>query len=1183
MGAYESWCQRVDAALAGWKGFCARARLQATVRRLASLSEQSETTVRYYFKNLPGTDRRRLPKDVTELGRLVDALLKHVVDEAEAEESRQQLFEAWNACRGEESTERETSEPGGPFPDRAPPENEADHADRPSHGQSEAGSAEPPAASCGTRLAVTVLNADICGYSMRVSRDTPEAKRASDAAKASIAQQIAAHGGSIADVTGDCVLSTFKDATSAVTAAVAIQSRSPNVDSGDLPRERIQWRIGLDMGDVLIDDKGALTGNAVNVSARIQADAIPGTASVSDAVRRAAIGHLQDVEFVEPIQRTFKNIPEVTTVWRVSVQTSQTDKRSSDLYIRWFLESQKSATQDEFDRFVSLTLTKPPAEREEDLLRSRGPSNSKGAPDPQSLSELFARDPDAIGWVLVGDPGSGKTTLLKEHVHRCAAALLSGEDRELCIYIGLNAYTAGPGQLDPWTWLNDRWQAGWRRDWGPLPKLEELASTYRVRLLLDGLNEINASERDHRSMAVGAFRAWLATASSQHGLLPPLFTVRTLDHNESLGQARQAQVQPIDRQNIAPFIEKRLGADGVALHAAIFDTDDALARRLPRQQGQPEGDRLLKLYTNPYNLALQCDLYRLALKSGVANPLEAVFDRRADLITGMLALRLRRCVKDSKESWVKDLALLTDGDRSRFLSDGLDRLAPRGGPLRLEGGLLRGLGELAFDLHRSSNGGKGRLLGAEAEIRSGLPADRREAWFKALLSLGILAPPAGLAAPGEHEFSHHLLQEYFAACHIVDRQGNVELPAEDLVEPPVSKPWVGDDGRVQMPRITAWQECLLMAAGWCRPDAVETLVDRVLALENLSLAGCLLAATSGLPQLDTRRDALRASLLRRMEDQGSPLPRRWEAGQLLGDLGDDTLRYVRPPEAGGRCLVPRPEHWAVIPAGKYLIGDNKREATLKHACAIAYAPVTNAEFACFIEDGGYGATDAREPPAWWGTKTDPWAAASRAYWAEGWRDEGWKISGRERGGHLTQPDYWGLGEFSNPLQPVVGVSWYEAMAYCRWLESRWGVPRGCLRLPTDLEWEAAARGLEGYAYPWGDAEPSRKEPRLNFDLMFGRTTPVGLFPEGRPYADEDDRPLAGRLPVDRRCLRDLAGQVWEWSMDRYKAGSEDMALRGGSWFSLAVNCRAAFRFRYHPGYRDDYLGFRLCVCPICEP
>ena len=215
------------------------------------------------------------------------------------------------------------------------------------------------------------------------------------------------------------------------------------------------------------------------------------------------------------------------------------------------------------------------------------------------------------------------------------------------------------------------------------------------------------------------------------------------------------------------------------------------------------------------------------------------------------------------------------------------------------------------------------------------------------------------------------------------------------------------------------------------------------------------------------------------------------------------------------------------------------------------------------------------------------------------------------GGTYDRPRYWEDERFNGPNQPVVGVTWYEAAAYCRWLTAT--ADDGCLyRLPTEAEWERAARGphpdrppavgplprsqgrgatgasplMGGNAipmarggekgrYPWGDEwQPGRAN---TIELGLERTTPVGIFADG----------------ASPEGLLDMAGNVWEWCRDGYsvetyrrRAGRVERdpagpgegqyrVLRGGSWYHDASIARCGFRGRDYPDDRFDYRGFRV--------
>ncbi len=171
-------------------------------------------------------------------------------------------------------------------------------------------------------------------------------------------------------------------------------------------------------------------------------------------------------------------------------------------------------------------------------------------------------------------------------------------------------------------------------------------------------------------------------------------------------------------------------------------------------------------------------------------------------------------------------------------------------------------------------------------------------------------------------------------------------------------------------------------------------------------------------------------------------------------------------------------------------------------------------------------------------------------------------------GRQTEPRYWNDDAFNNPAQPVVGICWYEVRAYCAWLSAQTGQ---FFRLPTEVEWEAAAHGGRNWRYAYGDDfDPANCN---TFDTHIRRTTPIGVFPGG----DTSEG------------LVDVTGNVYEWTSSLYepypyqfhdgreeleKAGSR--IIRGGSWRFPRVAALAAFRGYYGPGDGDYRSVVRLC-------
>lgn len=214
---------------------------------------------------------------------------------------------------------------------------------------------------------------------------------------------------------------------------------------------------------------------------------------------------------------------------------------------------------------------------------------------------------------------------------------------------------------------------------------------------------------------------------------------------------------------------------------------------------------------------------------------------------------------------------------------------------------------------------------------------------------------------------------------------------------------------------------------------------------------------------------------------------------------------------------------------------------------IAPEEVTRQQYQEFISSGGY---------------------ADRSLWSDaGWA---WKLScNRTNPEFWDAEQWWGLSDDLNPAapfvqtpdHPVVGVSYYEAEAFCNWAGGR---------LPTEQEWERAARSPVGdFVFPWGDvADPGASNDWYDKITPGYRTAPVGSYPAG----------ISGW-----GCL-DMSGNVWEWTSDGYRsyAGSpypfdlsqEQRSIRGGGWFGV-YGSRTACRLGMAPDQTRNYLGFRV--------
>lgn len=266
---------------------------------------------------------------------------------------------------------------------------------------------------------------------------------------------------------------------------------------------------------------------------------------------------------------------------------------------------------------------------------------------------------------------------------------------------------------------------------------------------------------------------------------------------------------------------------------------------------------------------------------------------------------------------------------------------------------------------------------------------------------------------------------------------------------------------------------------------------------------------------DDLAEQFRRLALDAIEDE-IELKSRQSLGLCLGRMGDPRIRSLRDTEA-----------YVEMPAGRYPYGEEGKTIEIGEPFRIGRYPVTNSQHMEFINTGGY---------------------AERRWWS----DNGWAWLREKR---VTEPRYWRDWRWNAQNQPVVGVSFWEAEACSVWAGGR---------LPTEEEWEAAARGPTSQAYPWGDDWEDGMCNSGEAGLYV--TSPVGLFPRARQAELE---------------IEDLAGNVWEWcaSLDvlNDKVWPNPCVLRGGSWGTDQDFARSANRFRGNPVSRSGDVGFRV-VC-----
>jgi formylglycine-generating enzyme required for sulfatase activity len=450
------------------------------------------------------------------------------------------------------------------------------------------------------------------------------------------------------------------------------------------------------------------------------------------------------------------------------------------------------------------------------------------------------------------------------------------------------------------------------------------------------------------------------------------------------------------------------------------------------------------------------------------------------------------------------------------------------------------------------------LRAAIMTIHPGGEEERRE-WAEQVLR--IIRQRAALLLPQDDcfTFPHKSLAEFLCAlclCKKWAHQASLQTFSSSLE--------VWDD----------WREIGLLAAGHLSSEGEEeNLLPRLShllpppkPLKNAAEASPLLIIAAemlieiGWPKLQASAlgkeqwQRTQAALRQIVQKGWLPPPVRARAGQALSRMGDD-----RPGVCDFTGIEKADSHfWAArILPGPFPMGNDEAQGGYederpRHTCSAITQPfavsrhlITVAQYDAFVKAGGY------QEQRWW-------------------TEAGWKWVQEEK---ITAPPSYG-GPYDLPNHPQTGVSWHEAAAFASWLADREKLP---IRLPTEAEWERAARHDDARTYPWKGTMKQKPEELANIDATgIGSPSAVGLFPSGKAEC--------GAL--------DLSGNVWEWTAspwsenysqpahDKLADGTNAGVLRGGACFSLADCARCALRYRSHPLSRGDFFGFRVVVSPF---
>jgi formylglycine-generating enzyme required for sulfatase activity len=643
---------------------------------------------------------------------------------------------------------------------------------------------------------------------------------------------------------------------------------------------------------------------------------------------------------------------------------------------------------------------------------------------------------------------------------------------------------------------------------------------------------------------------------------PPrvIVTVRTRSFDPTLMPGFDAyELQPFDDNQIREFSRR-----WYAVQAA--------ARGWPAGYAEAQGDDMTSAATGlPNDLAsnpLLLTVIAIVHQDGKKLPPQRVllFDKAIEVL-------LRRWQRAKGRSMSPELSRLLDDD------------------YRIHGGLSA----LAYAAHeQQANVQRGTDTAADltsaqiVELLSASPYLRSVAMAREFL--GYVDECAGLLVgnggqdhiASTYAFPHRTFQEYLAGRHMMAGRSALRAYREKASQGDYWERAAQLGAEAQFYTPGNRDKLLDLIYNLCPPEPPQGAADWRAALWSANMAvidahdldwikadheGASDPALQGGEAYLTRA---RRRMLTIMRERKLSAIERAAAGRALAKLGD--LRE--------EVLTVEKMVFVPISAGDFLSGPERKKRTIRHPFWISQYPITNAQFQQFVDDGGYTKAEYAE---WWR------AAAELGWWAAG---KGYK--GRYDDDFRVGPARYRDEAFALPNHPVVGVSWHEALAFTRWLNIRLpssaagegqglGVgsdpqpPTGTFRLkgsyqfrlPTEWEWERAARGVDGRAYPWGE----KPDPELaNYDdTRVGTTSAVGCFPRQAHWPND---------------CEDMSGNVWEWMLskyswtgtveDLYESSDEMRVLRGGSWAPVdKYQGRPTGRSMFIPSQFTNYVGFRV--------
>jgi len=767
---------------------------------------------------------------------------------------------------------------------------------------------------------------------------------------------------------------------------------------------------------------------------------------------------------------------------------------------------------------------------------------------PQLVTEAITQHQHLV---LLGEPGSGKSTALRYLALTLAqaglddtitlAAQLDGWDalgeqgRLLPLFLPLLPFAKRVVQQadhpcnadDLWDYIAADLEANGRYE-GLATAVHEELEQGRVLLLLDGLDEV-AGEHSRRQVvrAVQAF-------AQQYQQCRIVVTCRVRayegEHNAEwqLPGWPTATLADWTLGQMQHFVEAWYAAAAASGGMHDEKRDDrtaALKRAIERR------DDLKRLGVRPLLLTIMA----LVHYNDGQLPEERVglYNRCVDLLLGQWEL--------AKE----------DGSGYGRLTDYIGLPDTDVGALRP---LLQKAAATAHEASSADNPGSlGRLTLREMVMQALHQKGHPNPFEGAEKFLDYTDVRAGLlqasAAGEQYVFPHLTFQEYLAGLELVRDVEFVKRILELRTDDRWRVPIMLGLGHLVSEGALAMAYQLLSELVYMDGRSTEQRQRDVLFASELAEDTGWYRLESGGAMFKRLRADLAEALVPIVEGTTLPAKERVQAGVYLCEVGD--------PRPGVYTLPP---DMVRIEGGEFTMGDGREaHAVTLPTFELARYPLTNAQWKQFIDEDGYN-----PDKAWWDEAGQAWLLRDD-HITKGLRD--WQKRRYKQHPELWHDERFGI---ARPNHPVVGISWYESVAFCTWL---WHTTGDGYCLPSEAEWEYAARRAPRRTYPWGNEKPDGE--RANFNRVYNGTSAVGCF-------------APGATPEGQ--IHDLAGNVWEWTRSAYRAypydpadGREDMnnradktlVLRGGGCNLLSNYLRASYRSFNAPVAHGFGVGCRL--------